>query len=120
MNHPQEERPLLEKARILLDARAASLDGPVAERLEEIRLEALNASGGKGWINPIAFRWKAVGALASAAAATAILFFWMHSPAPDFPVLHGEDLEILASQEPIEVYKELDFYRWLAAKESGT
>jgi hypothetical protein len=48
------------------------------------------------------------------------IFFWLRASPGDFPGKHIEDFEIIASMENIDLYENLEFYRWLATKENGT
>ncbi len=119
MKEEEREKRLLEKARSLLED-PAQIEKPTLDRLQEIRREALDAAGEGGWKTLFFPRWKAWGALATAAAAGLAAIVWMDLSSPEIRLKHVEDLEILTSQEPLDVYGELDFYRWLAGKETET
>lgn len=119
MNLEEREDALNEKARALLDASTANLNGLTRHRLQEIRREALSASSESRWRVLFYNRWKAFGALATAATGVAAVFLFMYSSPQEFPVKNPEDVEILISQEPLDLYGNLDFYRWLAGKENG-
>ncbi len=119
MSLEEREESFHKKARALLDASTADLNGPIQCRLEEIRREALSASSEGRWRFFFYNRWKAFGALATAATGVAAVFLFLYSPPQEFPVKNPEDFEILTSQEPLDLYGNLDFYRWLAGKENG-
>jgi len=119
MDANEQERHLLEKAKDLLSQAAENLDSQTKQRLERIRLNALSASERA---HPGAFlssRWVMGGAVTAAAMAAVAIFFWLKASPGNFPGKHIEDFEMIASMEEIELYENLDFYRWLATKENG-
>ena len=119
MNTNEQEKRLLEKAKSLLSEAEETLDNQTKKRLERIRLDALSAAerpGAKFFLPP---RWVTAGALATAAIAGVVIFFWLRASPGDFPGKHAEDFEIITSTENIEFYENLEFYRWLATKENG-
>jgi hypothetical protein len=120
MNGNEQEKRLLEKAKDLLTEGAENLDSRTKRRLEHIRLAALSVTEKRhiGYLPPS--RWVTVGAFATAAMAVVAVVFWLRTSTGDFPGKHIEDFEILASKEQIDLYENLEFYRWLAIKENGT
>jgi hypothetical protein len=118
MNAQDQEKNFLEKVRDLLNDGVENLDGQTKKRLENIRTRALGAAGGgrRGFFTPP--HWVMVGGFATATMAVAALFFWLHPSPGIFPTKHIEDFEIITSGEHIDFYQNLDFYRWLAARES--
>jgi hypothetical protein len=120
MNGDELEKRLLEKAKGLLSEAAENLDSQTRRRLERVRLNAVRAAGG----NEARFfprsRWVTVGAFAAAGMAAVAVFFWLRTSTGDFPNKHIEDFEIITSAENFDLYENLDFYRWLTAKEDGT
>ena len=118
MNAKDPEKFLLERAKDLLNLGAEGLGPQTERRLEDIRLRALHAGEEKrpGFFSPR--RWVMVGSFAAATMAAAVLFFWW-SPSPEPLPTTGqvEDLEIITSQERIDFYQNLDFYRWLETTE---
>ncbi len=119
MSLEEREHLLNKKARALLDASTANLNSLIRYRLEEIRREVLGASSESRWRVLFYNRWKAFGALATAATGVAAVFLFLYSAPQEFTVKNPEDFEILTSQEPLDLYGNLDFYRWLAGKENG-
>jgi len=119
VNGLESEKRLLQEARELLNAGVENLDPPTERRLREIRIRALQAAQEQrpGFLSPR--RWVMAGSFAAAALA-AVFFLWT-SPSPDPLPKTGqvEDLEILTSQERIDFYQNLDFYRWLEKKGAG-
>ena len=118
MSWDEQEKRLLEKAKGLLSEAAENLDSQTKRRLERIRLEALSTAEGKVARFFPRSRWVTVGAFAAAGMAVVAVFFWLRTSTGDFPGKHIEDFEIIASSENMDLYENLDFYRWLATKEN--
>ncbi len=119
MNTQDPEKLLLEKARDLLNLGGERLGPQTERRLAEIRGRAVDAAREKrlGFFSP--GRWVMVGSFAAATMAAVALFFWLSpSPAP-LPTGQMEDLEIITSQERMDLYRNLDFYRWVETNENG-
>jgi hypothetical protein len=120
MNAKDPEKLLLEKAKDLLNLGVESLGPQTEQRLRDIRVRALSAAEEKlpGFFFPR--RWVMVGSFAAATMAAVAVFFWM-SPSPEPLPTTGqvEDLEIITSQERLDFYQNLDFYRWLETNENG-
>jgi hypothetical protein len=110
------EKQFLEKVKDLLDESMENLDRETGRRLEDIRTRALRATQEKhsGFFIPL--RWIMVGGVATATMAALALFFWLSTTPGNLPVRQVEDLEIITSQERIDFFQNLDFYRWLATK----
>ncbi len=113
--------PLLEKIRETLRAEAEGLDGRTADRLGDIRRNALSQREGlfpRAAAAAASFRFRAVlaGGLAAAAVLVALK---LDSPPPqqrfaaDAPMAQ---IEILASDQELDFYRELEFAAWLAER----
>lgn len=120
MNELEKERRFLEKVRGLLDESAEALNPETDLRLRQMRAQALERPVERRFSLFTAHRWITVGGFATVVTAVLAVFFWSHAPSPDFPPKQEEDLEILTSQEHIDFYKDLEFFRWLEAKEHGS
>ena len=119
MNVNDREKQLLEKARgLLLDA-AENLDSQTRQRLERIRLDAISKAEGKEARFFPQWRWVTVGAISATAMVVLAIFFWLRTSPGDFPGKHIEDFEIITSNEQIDLYENLEFYRWLVTEENG-
>lgn len=114
------EKQFLERARDLLNRDVENLDRGVTRRLGHIRVDALSAPEEKTSGFFLSLRWILFGGLATATMAAVVLFFWVHTTPVDFPVRHIEDFEIITSQEQIDFYQDLDFYRWMATQNEPT
>jgi len=119
MNANDWEKQFLEKVKGLLNEGVENLDRETGQRLEHIRIKALEAAREKpsGFFTPL--RWVLVGGFATATMAAVALFFWLNPSPGTLPVRQVEDFEIITSQERIDFYQNLDFYRWLATEENG-
>jgi len=119
MNANDQEKHFLEKARNLLNEGVENLDRQTCQCLQNIRIGALRAmeESRAGLLVPL--RWIMVGGFATATAAAVALFFWLSTSPENLPAKQAEDFEIITSQEKIDFYQNLDFYRWLATEENG-
>jgi hypothetical protein len=120
MIEDQKEVQFLKKAKDLLDQSTETLDPQIRHRLQQARFQALEAHKKRRFRFFYLPRWVTIGGLATAASVVIAILFFFHVPKADFPVKQIEDFEILTSREQIDFYKDLEFFRWLAAKESET
>jgi hypothetical protein len=117
MNPPNDDG-WLERARALLDASADNLDAATLSRLNRARQAAL-ASRRKG---PGRWAWSA--ALAGAAAAVFALAIGLHrhdaapTGRPDAS-LDAADVDVLTSDDDLDLAENLDFYAWLEKQPAG-
>lgn len=102
-----EERRLIEQVRTALDDGEARLDGATRSRLAQARARALEP-------RRAAWRWwlPAGGAVFASLLAAVI---WLGQPAqvPGNGFGAVADLDLLTAGDNLELYQELDFYRWL-------
>lgn len=120
MDEQEREKQFVEKVRGFLDDSTQSLNTDIRLRLEESRTRALRIlEKRKAWFFPFP-RWITVGSLATVMTAIVIFFFWFDVPTYEVPTKQVEDFEILTSKEKIDFYQDLEFFRWLAAKENET
>ena len=118
MNTKDPEKLFLEKVQHLLDQGAKNLGSRTERRLEEARLDALSAVEGKrsGFFLPR--RWVLAGSFAMATLVAAALFFFLSPSTDTLPTGDLDELEIITSRERLDIYQNLDFYRWLGSKEN--
>ncbi len=119
MKAKDPEKLLVEKAKDLLTLGVENLGPRTERRLEDIRVRTLTAGEGKrpGFFSPR--RWVMVGSFAAATMAVLALFFWPSSSPEPLPAGQVEDLELITSQERIDFYQNLEFYRWLETTGKG-
>ncbi len=110
-----EDRELLDKVRTALDVSAGNLDDMTLRRLRHARLDALEAAGAgrRPFFLP---RWVTAGGVATVAVLGVAVSVWLSASRPVLPDKQVEDLEIITAKEHLDLYADLEFYRWLAQK----
>ena len=99
-------------AKVLADAEA-STDALTRMRLKSARLRALEAAE-----KPVPWyvrfpKWITAGGLATAMVIVMAVSFWHSTDTRPKTAGQVEDMEIMATHEQLDLYKDLDFYRWL-------
>jgi type VI protein secretion system component VasF len=117
MNADEREKLFLEKVRKELDAAAGELDGETLARLRQARLKAVEEAGRRRWW-PLVPKWVTAGGLATAMVLVVAVSVWFNASKERLPVRQAEDVEILAAQENMDISRDLEFYRWLAAADN--
>jgi len=116
-NRPDDDR-WLERAKALLDDSAGNLDAATLSRLNRARQAAL-ATRRKG---PSRWAWSA--ALAGAAAAVFAIAIGLHHQGgvplgnPP-PTLQAGDIDVMTSEDDLDLAENLDFYAWLGKQPAG-
>ncbi|HEY6008340.1 MAG TPA: DUF3619 family protein [Geobacteraceae bacterium] len=122
MKNDDRDRITAEKIRQKLDAGASRLDAGTLARLQEARLRALTSArrDRRGRLSlPFVPRWMTAGGLAAAAVVILSVSFWVATPRTPLPIQQTDEVEILTSQEHLDLYADLEFYRWLAADDQS-
>ena len=101
-----KEQQFVQQIRDKLDHSLGELDAVTLARLKAARLTALEGRNR----SPL---WQNKMLLASAMSVTLLAGVWLiQKPlTPDLPL---EDLQILTSNDDLELYRDLEFYQWLA------
>ncbi len=109
MNKTDEQ--LAQQAKEAFDRSVDGLDAATLSRLNRGRQAALAEAGqpGREWL-----RW--IPATGAAAAAAMLLAITLQGPG-DVDVMSAPDLDIVLSEESIEMLEELEFYSWLDSQE---
>ena len=94
-------------AKTELDRSAQQLDELTTARLRAARQRALDA-------RPRRLAWLAAGGLATAALTATLVTFLLFAPAVAPPASGLEQLDLLSENDGLELYRDLEFYRWLA------
>jgi hypothetical protein len=119
--HTNLETAFLRKAHALFADSLHRLDARIAARLRESREQALEyATRHKSWL-PRAWALPA-GAMAAVLAAVAGGILWWNlnsQPALPFAVTNNEDMSIVLGNDNLDMYADLDFYRWLQAQQQA-
>ncbi|WP_298273540.1 hypothetical protein [Geobacter sp.] len=116
MNRDERDDRLIETIRGHLEERTAALDGRTAARLREMRFAAVEAAGRRRWFAAIP-RWATAGGVATIAVAVVATSLWFTRVQREKPVAGIDDMEIITTREHIQLYEDLDFYRWLAEQD---
>jgi hypothetical protein len=116
LKNPDDENFFLKKVKRSLDKSEEKIPDATLSRLHRIREEVLKTSEKK---NTWALKWIPTPYPALATAALVLLAVLISFPGDrePTPVNPLDDLEILASNNKIEFYEELDFYAWLSEEE---
>jgi len=114
MNDSERERAFLEKLRTRLDAGLEELDPAVIARLRESRRLALaeEHKGGCGWFSLP--RLLPVGAFATLAVVALTASLWFPMRRHTLANRTTEEIEVLMVQGNLDMYRDLEFYEWLA------
>jgi len=108
-----DEVTVVAAAKQALDASVANLPPQIARRLSLSRQQALAGTirTHRPWL---AFpRWVTAGGLATAAVALLTVSLWVAVPRPQ-PRALDEELDRVVNKEQVELYEDLEFFRWLA------
>ena len=111
MNNDHDNE-FLEAAKSTLDASTRNLDARIVTRLYATRSRALDGTERRlVWSVP---PWFVPGAAVSTALVMAVAgLLWLSSPT-DEPTVAGEDSDLIAADENLDIYSDFEFYRWLA------
>lgn len=111
------------RARKLLDESAEGLDAATLSRLNRARQAAL------GQVRPrAARRWLLPAGMASACVLLLAVVAW-HGRGPGdagriqdlpFPAPTSSDIDLVSSDDNLELYQDLEFYAWLDAQDQGS
>ncbi|MDD2320474.1 MAG: DUF3619 family protein [Geobacteraceae bacterium] len=113
MMSEENDKAFVQNLRKVLDETEAQMDPRIRMRLRSARLKALESlKTPVPWYDRFP-RWVTAGGLATAMVLVLTLSLWTSSDHTTIPSGQVEDLEILTTQEQMELYKDLDFYRWL-------
>lgn len=116
MNAEEREKVFLDETRKKLDAAAGELDAETLLRLRQARLKAVEEAGRRRWW--LVPKWVTAGGLATAMVLVVAVSVWFNASKERMPARQAEDVEILTAQETMDISKDLEFYRWLAAADN--
>lgn len=110
MNDDQEkEARFVAALKRELDRSSEALDGMTIVRLRAVRLRALDA-------RPRPRAWLLAGGLAGTSLAAALVAILLMTPAVAPPMPGLEQFDMLSENDSLDLYDNLEFYRWLAAR----
>lgn len=115
----QQTDALEQRARQLFDEGVGSLDARTLSRLNQARHKALDVARKDGVVMP---RWLVpAGSVAAMALAAVITVHYMRV-APHGEINNSvnamEDMDIIASNEELDLLQDVDFYEWLDAADT--
>jgi hypothetical protein len=115
MKNRNDDAAFIARLKSVLDRSAGALDAPTRVRLQAARRRALEQAPVARAFTP---RWLVPAGAAAVLAVVAVLgLWWLPASAPPPIAANLEDAELLFAADSLELYQNLDFYRWLAAKE---
>lgn len=114
MNGDESKQKLLDGFKGALDESCERLDANTLARLKAGRLRALEQAETRKSMFSRWPHWLTAGGLATTALLVVMVTGWLASR-QNRPAQQLEDLEIMAAQEQLDLYADLDFYRWLPA-----
>jgi hypothetical protein len=121
-----EDHSWIHRTKVLLDESTEGLDAATLSRLNRARQAALARA------HPRAVRhWFLPAGLASACVLLLVVAAWhWHAPAgaarlPELPFTasaspNGGDIDLVSSDDSLELYQDLEFYAWLDAQDQGS
>jgi len=115
-SNENSEREVVEIVREALDRGVTELDNRTADRLRRIRVAAVEQveRGKPRWF--AVHRWATAGGIAAFAVLVVAVSLWVSQPRQIQPPGQVDDIEILAAREHLDIYEDMEFYRWLADK----
>jgi len=115
-SNENSEQELVEVARETLDRGVTELDSKTTDRLRRIRVAAVEQAGAASprWF--AVHRWATAGGIAAFAVLVVAVSLWVSQPRRIQPPGQVDDIEILAAREHLDIYEDMEFYRWLADK----
>ena len=121
-----EDHGWISRTKVLLDESADGLDAATLSRLNRARRAALEHARPR-----VARRWFLPAGLASACGLLLAVAVWhARAPAdaarlPELPFSagvssNGADIDLVSSDDSLELYQDLEFYAWLDAQDQGS
>ena len=116
MSEPDKEKQFIDNVKKALDLSVENLDPGTQAKLTRMRHKALDAGERKGFDIRQWFTLPVVGWAATACILVLGLTLYMKQPNGSLPPL--EDIDLLAAEDNLEFYDDLEFYAWLAEENS--
>ena len=116
MTDKTSERQYVSRIRTALEQSTARLDPAVRSRLMHMRHEVLARKADQA---PRRRHWRWVAGAAEATAAALIVRLPIDPREVPTPLAAIDDMEMLASSDPLEIYEDMKFYSWLSDMENG-
>jgi len=114
MNEHGNEKDFLRKMRSELDAGLEQLDPSIARRLQESRRRALDLAERRPFRLFNVPRLIPVSGFATLAVVAVAMSLWFSLRPQTIPHKAAEEIEVLTMQGNLDMYKDLEFFQWLA------
>jgi hypothetical protein len=114
MSGHEHGRELINKVRSRLDADLENLDPSIADRLRESRRRAVALADKKPFSLFNMPRLVPAGGFAALAVVAVAASLWFSQRSQSFPNKSAEEIEVLTVKGNLEMYKDLEFFQWLA------
>ena len=114
MNEQGNGQDFVRRVRSELDAGLEQLDPAIARRLQESRRSALELAEKSPFRLFGLPRLVPVGAFATLAVAVVAVSLWFSMRTQPVPDRANEEIEVLTVPGNLEMYKDLEFFQWLA------
>lgn len=113
MTRQKQDDPLTRQIKQELDAGLDRLDPAIAARLQESRSKALEQTTRRPFWEWLLGHPRQLAGFATAALLLVLVVHWnpLHPVTPENRI---EEMELVAQQGSLDMYKDLDFYAWLA------
>jgi len=114
MNNDKGNEILVRHIKDELDAGLDRLDPAISARLGEGRRTALAQPAASSFFSGLfSLRLLPLTGIATAAILVVAVSLW-YTMRPTMPENRAEDIEVLTAQGNLDMYRDLDFYKWLA------
>lgn len=118
MNSTGQNEQNSTQIKTVLDAGLEHLDPSISTRLRQGRIKALEQTQRKPFQTWFFMHPRQLIGIATAAILLLMVTNW-RPLRPSQPENRVEELELVAQQGSLEMYKDLDFYRWLAKNDAA-
>ena len=113
MTSENSEKVFVQGLKKIMEETETQIDPHIRNRLRSARIRALETLESPIPLSARIPRWATAGGLVTAMALALTLSLWLPKAHNTLPSGQVEDLELLTNKEHLELYKDLDFYRWL-------
>jgi hypothetical protein len=117
MSKEQPQDDFIRKIVEQLACNEAEIQPDTAARLRGSRLKALELVERPS--SALIPRWLTFSGLATAVVLVVAVSLWTMVPKTAEIAMNPEDMEVLTAPEQIDLFRDLEFYRWLAGGENG-
>jgi hypothetical protein len=113
MTNRENDDAFVDRLRGLLEDGEAPVDERIRMRLRSARIRALEAAEERQpWYARFP-RWVTAGSIATLVVIIMAVSFWVGKGGSIIPQDQVENIDLMTQKEQLELYKDLDFYRWL-------